>query len=101
MKTDSVRRRKLLQQVKRGRQTGATRLARLVVMLVAGFEMFNVVWEVHRGKGSLTLLTSAIVLLFVVAMAGIGLSILEMNERFAALIDLIGEDKLLRATTSG
>jgi hypothetical protein len=28
-------------------------------------------------------------------MAGIGLGTLDMNERFAALIKLIGEDKLL------
>jgi hypothetical protein len=28
-------------------------------------------------------------------MAGIGLGIFDMNERFAALIKLIGEDKLL------
>jgi hypothetical protein len=101
METDSVRRSKLLQQVKRGRQTGPTQWARLVVMLVAGLEVSNVVWDVNRGKGNLILLTGAIVIIFIVAMAGIGLSILEMNERFAALIDLIGEDKLLRGSTSG
>jgi hypothetical protein len=36
--------------------------------------------------------------LFVLAMAGIGLSIVEMNERFVALIDLIGEDRLLHGS---
>ncbi len=95
MDTDSVRRSKLLQQVKRGRQTGATQWARLFVMLVAAAEMFNVVWDVHRGKGNFGLLASAIVMVFILAMAGIGLAILETNERFAALIKLIGEDKLL------
>ncbi len=96
MDTDSVRRSKLLQQVKRGRKTGATQWARLFVMLLAAAEMFDVVLDVHRGKGNFILLASAIVMVFVVAMAGIGLGALEMNERFAALIKLIGEDKLLQ-----
>jgi len=95
MDTDSVRRSKLLQQVKRGRQTGATQWARLLVMLVAAAEMFNVVLDVHRGKGNFILLASAIVMVFIVTMAAIGLGILEMNERFASLIALIGEEKLL------
>jgi hypothetical protein len=95
MDTDSVRRSKLLQQVKRGRQTGATQWARLFVILVAAAEMFNVVSDVHRGKGNFSLLANAIVMVFIVALAGIGLGTLEMNERFAALIKLIGEDKLL------
>jgi len=96
MDTDSVRRSKLLQQVKRGRQTGATQWARLFVMLVAAAEMINVVSDVHRGKGTVILLANAIVMVFIVAMAGIGLGSLEMNERFAALTELIGEDKLLQ-----
>ena len=95
MDTDSVRRSKLLQQVKRGRQTGPTQWARLVVILVAAAEMFNVVLDVPRGKGNFALLANAIVMVFIVAMAGIGLGTLDMNERFAALIKLIGEDKLL------
>ncbi len=95
MDTDSVRRSKLLQQVKRGRRTGATQWARLFVMLVAAAEMFNVVLDVHRGKGNFSLLVSAIVMVFIVALAAIGLGTLDMNERFAALIQLIGEDKLL------
>jgi hypothetical protein len=95
MDTDSVRRSKLLEQVKRRRQRGATQWARLFVMLVAAAEMFNVVLDVHRGKGNFALLANAIVMVFIVAMAGIGLGTLDMNERFAALIKLIGEDKLL------
>ncbi len=95
MDTDSVRRCKLLHQVKRGRHTGATQWARLFVMLVAAAEMFNVVLDVHRGKGNFILLASAIVMVFIVTMAAIGLGILEMNERFASLIALIGEEKLL------
>ena len=95
MDNDSVRRSKLLQQVKRGKQMGATQWTRLFVMLVTAAEMFYVVSDVHRGKGSFALLASAIVALFVVAMAGIGLGTLDMNERFDALIKLIGEDKLL------
>ena len=97
MDTDSVRRRKLLQQVKRGRQLGATQWTRLLVMLVAAAEMFNVVSDVHRGKGNFILLATAIVMVFLLAVAGIGLGALEMNERFAALIKLIGEDKLLHS----
>jgi hypothetical protein len=34
-------------------------------------------------------------MVFIVAIAAIGLGILELNERFAALIALIGEEKLL------
>jgi hypothetical protein len=89
MDTDSVRRSKLLQQVKRGKM-GATQWTRLFVMLVAAAEMFGVVWDVHRGKGNFTLLADAIVMIFILAIA------LDMNERFAALIQLIGEDKLLQ-----
>ena len=95
MDDDSVKRSKLLEQIKRGRQTGATQWARLFVMLVAAAEMFNVVSDVHRGKGSFVLLASALVMVFIVAMAAIGLGILEMNERFASLIALIGEEKLV------
>jgi hypothetical protein len=62
---------------------------------VAAAELFNVVWDVHRGKGNFILLASAMVMVFIVAMAGIGLGLLEMNERFERLIELIGEDKLL------
>jgi hypothetical protein len=93
MDTDSVRS-KLLQQVKRG-PMGATQWTRLVVMLVAAAEIFNVVWDVHRGNGNVSLLADALVMIFILAIAGIGLGSLEMNERFAALIKLIGEDKLL------
>ena len=95
MNADFTRRAKLLRQIKRGRQTGALQWTRLFVMLVAAAEMFNVVSDVHRGKGNFSLLASAIVMVFIVAMAAIGLGALEMNERFAALIKLIGEDKLL------
>jgi hypothetical protein len=95
MDPDSGRRNKVLQQVKRGRQMGATQLTRLFVILVTAAEMFNVVSDVHRGRGNFILLANAIVMLFILAMAGIGLGHLDMNERFAALIKLIGEDKLL------
>ena len=95
METDSVKRSKLLQQVKRGRQMGATQWTRLFVMLVAAAEMFRVVFDVQRGKGNFSVLISAVVIVFIVAIAGIGLGILDMNERFVALIKLIGEDKLL------
>jgi hypothetical protein len=95
METDSVRRTKLLQQVKRGRQMGAMRLVTLFVMIVASAQLFYILSDVDRGKGSFGLLAAAMVGLFILAIAGIGLSILEMNERFAALIDLMGEDKLL------
>ena len=95
MDADSVRRSKLLQQVKRGRQMGATQWTRLFVILVAAAEMFFVVLDVHRGKGNVILLADAMVMIFILAIAGIGLGALDMNERFAALIKLIGEEKLL------
>ncbi len=95
MDTDAVSRSKLLQQVKRGRRTGATQWTRIVVMLVSAAELFTVVRDVHRGGGTFTLLTDAIVMVFIVAIAAIGLGALELNERFASLIALIGEEKLL------
>ncbi len=93
MNADSTRRTKLLQQIKRGRQTGATQWTRLFVMLVSAAEMFIVVLAVYRGKGNFSLLVSAIVIVFGLAMAAIGLGMLEMNERFDDLIELIGEEK--------
>jgi hypothetical protein len=95
MNADSTRRTKLLQQIKRGRQTGAIQWTRLFVMLVAAAEIFNVVSDVHRGKANINLLADALVIVFILATASIGLGILEMNERFEHLIELIGEDKLL------
>src|SRR5260370_42155423 len=85
MDTDSVTRGKLLQQIKRGRRTGATQWARLFVMLGAAAEMFNVVSDVHRGKGNFILLANAVVMVFLVAIAAIRLGALEMKQRFAAL----------------
>lgn len=38
-------------------------------------------------------LLSAVVMIFLVAVAAMGLGTLEMNGRFAALLELIGEDK--------
>jgi hypothetical protein len=96
MDSDAVRRHELLQQVKRGRQTGVLQWTRLFVILVSAVELANVVLDVHRGRGTLTLLADAIVMVFIVAMAAIGLGILETNQRFVALIALIGEEKLLR-----
>jgi hypothetical protein len=64
-------------------------------MLASAAELFNVVLDVHRGNGTFNLLADAIVMVFIVAIAAIGLGILELNERFAALIALIGEEKLL------
>jgi hypothetical protein len=97
MDADSESRRKLLQQVKRGRRTGAIQWTRLFVMLASAAELFNVVVDVHQGKGDFTLLADAIVMVFILAMAAIGLGILEMNERLAALVALIGEEKLLQS----
>lgn len=85
-----------MQQVKRGRQTGATQWARIIVMLASAAELVNVVLDARQGKARLTLLADAIVLVFIVAMAAMGLGLLELNERFASLIALLGEDVLLR-----
>jgi hypothetical protein len=96
MDTDSANRSKLLQQVKRGRRTGAMQRAVLFVILASAAELFNVVRDVHGGRGTHTLLADAIVMVFILVMAAIGLGAIEMNERFAALIALIGEEKLLQ-----
>jgi uncharacterized oligopeptide transporter (OPT) family protein len=95
MDTDSARRSKLLKQIKRGRLTGAVQWVRLLVIMGAAVEMVRVNEVVRQGKGNFALLTAAIGMVFGVAIAAIGLGALEMNERFAALIKLIGEDKLL------
>ena len=93
MVVDSVRKSQLLKQIKRGRQTGATQWTRIIVMLVAAVELFNVISDIHRGKGSLGLVADAVVMVFIVAVAAMGLGTLDMNERFTALLELIGEDK--------
>lgn len=63
--------------------------------LGATAELVFVISAVHRGKGSLGLVADAVVMIFLVAVAAMGLGTLEMNERFAALLELIGEDKRL------
>ena len=93
MAIDSARRIQLLKQIKRGKQTGAIQWTRLIVMLVAGVEMFSLVSDVNRGRGSLGLVADAVVMVFILAVAAMGLGTLDMNERFTALLELIGEDK--------
>ena len=93
MSTD-LKRSKLLKQVKRGRQTGAIQWVRLFIIVSGAITMFGVNEVVIRqGKGSFALLAAAIGMVFLVAVAAIGLGQLEMNERFAALLELIGEEK--------
>ncbi len=78
MNMDSGRRAKLIKQIKRGRQTGAAQLVRLLVIVGAAIEMFGVYEVVFRqGKGSFALLTGAIGMIFLVAVAAIGLGQLE------------------------
>jgi len=97
MNMDSSRRATLIRQIKQGRQFGATQSARLFVIVVGAITMFGASEVVFRqGKGSLGFLTSVIGMVFVTAVAGIGLGQLEMNERFAALLELIGEDRNAR-----
>lgn len=94
MNMDSARRSKLLKQIKRGRLTGAVQWVRLLVIVAAAVEMVRVNEVVVRqGKGSFGLLTAAIGMVLLVAVVAIGLGQLEMNQRFAALLELIGEDK--------
>ena len=94
MDNESIRRTKLIKQIKHGRLTGATQWVRLLLIVGTAVEMVRVNEVVLRqGKGSFGLLTSAIGMVFLVAIAAIGLGQLEMNERFAALLKLIGEDK--------
>jgi hypothetical protein len=56
-------------------------------------ELIKLISDVHRGKGSLGLVADAVVMVFIVAVAAMGLGTLDMNERFTALLELIGEDK--------
>ena len=93
MGIDSARRVKLIKQIKRGRQTGATQWTRVFLLLVTGAVVTSVQLDVFKGKENFHLLASALVMLFVLATGGIGLGILEMNERFASLLELLGEDK--------
>jgi len=94
MNMDSGRRSKLLKEIKGGRLMGAVQWVRLLVIVAAAVEMVRVNEVVVRqGKGSFGLLTAAIVMVLLVAVVGIGLGQLEMNQRFAALLELIGEDK--------
>jgi hypothetical protein len=94
MAIDSVRRSQLLKQIKRGRSWGAIQLTRLFVILVAAIELLGVNEAVFRqGKGSFGLLATSIVMVFLVAIAAIGLGQLEMNERFTALLEAIEEDE--------
>jgi hypothetical protein len=93
MGIDSARRSKLLKQIKGGKQTGATHWTKIIVMLVAAAEMFNLMSDVRQGKASLGLVADAVVMVFIVAVAAMGLGALDMNERFAALLELIGEEK--------
>jgi hypothetical protein len=93
MAIDSDRRIQLLKQIKRGKQTGAILWTKLIVILVAGVEMFSLVSEVNRGRGSLWLVADGVVMVFIVAVAAMGLSALDLNERFTALLELIGEDE--------
>ena len=94
MAIDSVRKSKLLKQIRRGKQTGAIQWVRLLVMVGAAIEMFRVNDVVLRqGKGSFALLATATGVVFLVAIAAIGLGQLEMNERFDALLELVEETK--------
>jgi hypothetical protein len=94
MAMDSVRKNQLLKQIKRGRQAGAIQLVRLFVIVGATIELVRVNEVVMRqGKGSFALLTTTIGMVFLVAIAAMGLGTLDMNERFTALLELIGEDK--------
>src|SRR5216684_7391830 len=70
MNMDSGRRAKLIKQIKRGRQTGAPQLVRLLVIVGAAIEMFGVYEFVRQGKGSFALLTAAIGMVFLLAAAG-------------------------------
>jgi hypothetical protein len=92
MDIDSVATSKLLKQIRRGKLMGATQWVRLLVIVGAAIEMFRVNEVVLRqGKGSFALLTTAIGMVFLVAVAAMGLGQLELNERFAALLELMGE----------
>lgn len=94
MDNESIRRTKLIKQIKHGRLTGAMQWVRLLVIVGASVEMIRVSEVVLRqGKGSFALLFGAIGMVLLVAIAAIGLVQLEMNERFAALLELIGEGK--------
>ncbi len=81
-------------EANQARQTnGATQWTRIFVTLVAAVEMFFLISVVLRGRGSLGLVAEGVVMVFIVAVTAIGPGTLEMNERFTALLELIGEDE--------
>jgi hypothetical protein len=84
---------KLIERIKQGRRTGPMQWTRVFILVVAAVELVRVTSEVYGGKASLGLVFSAVVMVFIVAVAIMGLGMIEMNERFAALLELIGEDK--------
>ena len=93
MEMDSAKRSKLIKQIKGGRQTGAIQWTRVILLLVTAVELFGVTSDVFLGKASLGLVFETVVMVFIVAVAAMGLGNLELNERFGALLELIGEEK--------
>src|SRR5260370_7965667 len=81
MEIDSATRTKLLQQVKRGRRTGAMQWTVLFVMLASAAELVLVVRDVHGGRGALTPLGGVTVIVFIPALTPIGLGVPEIKDR--------------------
>ena len=92
MDLDADAKRKLLNRIRHGKPMGAAQWTRVFVIVGAAIELSLVNELVLReGRGSFGVLSTALVMVFIVAVAGIGLGQLEINERFAALLELLGE----------
>lgn len=92
MPMDSAKKSELLKQIKYGRRMGALNWARILLISVAAWEIIQLVEDTHHGKGNLVLVVDGLVMVFILAVAAMGLGTLDMSERFAALLELIGEE---------
>jgi hypothetical protein len=92
---ESDRRAKLLKQIKNGRRTGAILWTRLFMLLLCAGAMVVMIQDASKGKMNFMLLACSVNFVFLFAISVMGLGLLDMNQRFNDLIELIGEEKLL------
>jgi hypothetical protein len=92
---DTDARRKLLDQVKRGRK-GWSKLWFIVILLATCGTLIEGVSTFSKGKGSFSYVGSLLVGVFIFAIAVMAFLIQQMNDRFSALVELLGEDDELR-----
>jgi hypothetical protein len=92
---ESDRRAKLLKQIKNGRRTGIIQLTRVLMLLACAGAMVVMIQDASRGKMNFMLLACSVNFVFLFAISVMGLGLLDMNQRFNDLVELIGEEKLL------